>query len=74
MINLTATQEITPYQWVHPDEERDRREASFLFVSGLLGRRMIFDQRKSRSRASSATISSGKMVFTNKGCGEVWIS
>jgi hypothetical protein len=22
MIKLTATQEITPYQWVHPDEER----------------------------------------------------
>lgn len=22
MIRLTATQEITPYQWVHPDEER----------------------------------------------------
>jgi hypothetical protein len=21
-IKLTATQEITPYQWVHPDEER----------------------------------------------------
>jgi hypothetical protein len=23
MIKLTATQEITPYKWVHPDEERD---------------------------------------------------
>ena len=22
MIKLTATQEITPYKWVHPDEER----------------------------------------------------
>ena len=22
MIKLTATQEITPYHWVHPDEER----------------------------------------------------
>jgi hypothetical protein len=22
MIKLTASQEITPYQWVHPDEER----------------------------------------------------
>ena len=22
MIKLTATREITPYQWVHPDEER----------------------------------------------------
>jgi hypothetical protein len=22
MIKLTATQEITPYQWVYPDEER----------------------------------------------------
>jgi hypothetical protein len=22
MIKLTATQEITPYMWVHPDEER----------------------------------------------------
>jgi hypothetical protein len=22
MIKLTATEEITPYQWVHPDEER----------------------------------------------------
>ena len=22
MIKLTATQEITPYAWVHPDEER----------------------------------------------------
>jgi hypothetical protein len=22
MIKLTATQEITPYQWVHPDRER----------------------------------------------------
>jgi hypothetical protein len=21
-IKLTATQEITPYQWVHPDEDR----------------------------------------------------
>jgi hypothetical protein len=22
MIKLTATQEITPYKWVHPDEDR----------------------------------------------------
>jgi hypothetical protein len=22
MIKLTATQEITPYKWVHPDEKR----------------------------------------------------
>jgi len=22
MIKLTATQEITPYKWAHPDEER----------------------------------------------------
>jgi hypothetical protein len=22
MIELTATQEITPYKWVHPEEER----------------------------------------------------
>jgi hypothetical protein len=22
MIKLTATQEITPYKWLHPDEER----------------------------------------------------
>lgn len=22
IIKLTATQEITPYKWVHPDEER----------------------------------------------------
>jgi hypothetical protein len=22
MIKLTAMQEITPYKWVHPDEER----------------------------------------------------
>jgi hypothetical protein len=22
MIKLTATREITPYQWVHPEEER----------------------------------------------------
>jgi hypothetical protein len=24
MIKLTAMQEITPYKWVHPDEERRR--------------------------------------------------
>jgi hypothetical protein len=23
MIKLTATQQITPYKWVHPDEERE---------------------------------------------------
>jgi hypothetical protein len=23
MIKLTETREITPYKWVHPDEERD---------------------------------------------------
>jgi hypothetical protein len=22
MVKLTKTREITPYQWVHPDEER----------------------------------------------------
>jgi hypothetical protein len=27
MIKLTATREITPYKWVHPDEEqRGRRK------------------------------------------------
>jgi hypothetical protein len=31
MIKLTATQEITPYQWVHPDEESGKLKAfSFL--------------------------------------------
>ena len=27
MIKLTKTQEITPYKWVHPDEEREATPA-----------------------------------------------
>jgi hypothetical protein len=29
MIKLTATQEITPYKWVHPDEESRFTPAAF---------------------------------------------
>ena len=64
MIKLTETREITPYVWVHPDEERSRL---FLFGSATEraqpGTRWLLSRKKGRvSNGSESQSHSGRQV------------